>query len=59
MVDYVVAQYQNDGAQGAKNDEVANEEAGDNVTAQESNGAWSWSISCVAIVTSLLAFGIL
>jgi hypothetical protein len=58
VVDYVVRQYQNGGEEGAESDAVNDEEASDNVAAQESSGAWSWSISGVAITASLLAFGI-
>jgi len=58
VVDYVVRQYQNGGEEGSESDEVVNEEASDSVAAQESGGAWSWSISSVAITASLLAFDI-
>ena len=59
MVDYVVRQYRNDGEEGAESNMVAEEEAGDSVAAQESGGTWSWSISGVAVMAVLLAFGIL
>jgi hypothetical protein len=61
VVDYIVRQYQNGGEEGAESDAVADEEeeAGDSVATQESSGAWSWSISGVAVMASLLAFGIL
>jgi hypothetical protein len=60
VVDYVVRQYQSGGEEGAESDAVADEEeeAGDSVAAQESSGTWSWSISGVAVMASLLAFGI-
>lgn len=58
VVDYVVRQYQNGGEEGAESDAVAEEEAGDSVAAQEeSSGSWSWSISGVAVMASLLACG--
>lgn len=59
VVDYVVRQYQNGGEEGAERDAVADEKAGDSVAAQESNGSWSWSVSGVAVMASLLAFVIL
>ena len=60
MVEYVVGQYENGGEEGIESGAVAGEEAGDSVVAaQESSGTWSWSISGVAVVASLLAFGML
>ena len=38
---------------------VAEEEADDSVAAQESGGAWSSSVSGVAVMALLLVFGIL
>lgn len=59
MVDYVVGQYENGGKEGTESDAVADQEVDDSVAAQESGGTWSWSISGVAVVASLLAFGML
>ena len=59
MVDYVVGQYENGGEEGNESDAVADEEVGDSVAAQESGGTWPRSISGVAVVAPLLAFGML
>jgi hypothetical protein len=57
VVDYIVRQNQNGGEEGAESDAVADDEAGGSVAAQESSGSWSWSISGVAVMASLLACG--
>lgn len=59
VVDCVVRQYQNDSEEGTESNMVAEEEADDSVAAQESGGAWSSSVSGVAVMALLLVFGIL
>lgn len=59
VVDYVVGQYENGGEEGTESDAVAEEEVGNSVAAQESGGTRLWSISGIAVVASLLAFGML